>query len=120
MDLLTTSVADFCLWVAGIDDSNLPPALERRVLDVAMRSSPAVVREVAAGIERYTGGTVPPYSSGGHAPSDGAAVRAVLHTGRAHGARHPRDCAACAREAAQILLDLVRNSSEGTCFSLGG
>ena len=118
VDLLASTVPDLRLWAAGIDDSNIPPALQRELLTLALRTAPDLVMEVQAGFSQYNGQgynsrNVPAYSPGGHAPCGGAGVRTVRHGGPGHDTSHPWDCSECGRQTARMLLHLLATSTQG-------
>ena len=103
------------LWAAGIYDVNTPAALRREALQLPLRSAPAVVREVAAGISNYTSTVLPYATSGAAAPTDGPAVAVVHHdTGAGHaGVLSPRDCRQCGEAVAAQLARLGVGSGGG-------
>ena len=112
VDLLTSTIPDLRLWAAGIHDANIPPALQRMLLTLALRAAPDLVMEVQAGFS--SDGSVPAYSLGGHAPCGGAGVWTVLHGGPGHAPGDwPKDCGECGRQTARLLLNLLVTSTQG-------
>ncbi|XP_070199091.1 uncharacterized protein [Littorina saxatilis] len=101
---LAQQVPHLYLWCAGIENTEIPPALQTQVFAVPLRSAPAVLREIQPAIHRYP---VHDYSdSGVPAPGDGLSVIRLSHHGNAHTGRWPVDCAQCGQDIAVELRRL--------------
>ncbi|XP_070199063.1 uncharacterized protein [Littorina saxatilis] len=101
---LAQRVPHLYLWCAGIDNIEVPPALQTQVFTVPLRSAPAVLREIQPVIHRFD---VHDYSdSGVPAPGDGLSVIRLSHHGNAHTGRWPLDCAQCGQDIAAELSRL--------------
>ena len=105
MARLVQEVPGVHVWAAGIHDVTAP-ALRREVLQLPLRSAPAVVREVAAGIDRLGASVLPYVSSGAAAPTDGPPPFVIRHHGAGHAGGRPDDCRQCGEETAAQLARL--------------
>ena len=93
------------MWTAGVRHDDTPPQLQVEALTTPLRSAPAIIREVEAGLNLAPG--IHNYSDSGlPAPGDGLSVVRLRHQGNAHTGRWPVDCPRCGQAVAAELRRL--------------
>lgn len=103
-DKLVSTLPDIVLWAASVNQLRRPACLEERLLTVALRSPPVVVRQVSESQEILTGKVLPYKSVNIPPPTDGPPILRLAHHDRpGHIGIFPDECEQCGHAIANTL-----------------
>jgi hypothetical protein len=95
------------MWAASVEYGNRPDVMTEVVLTEALRTPPAITREVQQAAYIRKSRAVPDYSPvASPLACDGRAVQFVHHSGPGHRRWDPVDCEACGSQVAERLTSL--------------